>query len=185
MEVPASNRLNLSSDATTPELTDAGGQPTGVHPPKPYVTELETQRRGPPAFGPVILCVPSMGAVLKGFKSPVCKPNMISNEHGNISRSQGGPGDRPAERRLRENREPMNKNRIEGRRDRASWHNTAKPFGWVSEVNAAVVRGRTASLPGETCPARAGQESAAAIVVCDKPGAAKPAETKKPEALTP
>ena len=66
---------------------------------------------------------------------------------------------------------PMNKNRIEGRRDRASWHHTAKPFGWVSEVNAAVVRGRTASLPGETCPVRAGQESAEAIVVGREPGA--------------
>ena len=128
-----------------------------------------------PALAAVILCVPSMGAVLKGFKSPVCKPNMNSNEHANTSRSQGGPGDRPAERRLGKIRKPMNKNHIQGRRDRASWHNTAKPFGWVPEVNVAVVRGRTASLPGETCPARAGQESAAAIVVRDKPGAARPA----------
>ena len=116
-------------------------------------------------------CVPSMGAVLKGFESPVCKPNMNSNEPGNISRSQGGPGDRSAERSLGKNREPMNKNRIEGRRDRASWHHTAKPFGWVSEVNAAVVRRRTAFLPGETCPVRAGQESAEAIVVDHEPGA--------------
>ena len=132
-----------------------------------------TQRNGKAGqpFAPVIWCVPSMGAVLKGLKSPVCKPNMIRDEHANTSRSQGGPGDRSAESRLGKNREPMNKNRIEGRRDQASWHNTAKPFGWVPEVNAAVVRGRTAFLPGETCAARAGQESAAAIVVRGKPGA--------------
>ena len=114
-----------------------------------------------------------MGAVLKGFKSPVCKPNMISNEHGNISRSQGGPGDRSAESRLGKIREPMNKNRIEGRRAGTSWHNTAKSSGLGAEVNAAVVRGRTASLPGETCPVRAGQESAEAIVVGREPGAGK------------
>jgi len=131
------------------------------------------QLPGAAAVACSILCVPSMGAVLKGFKSPVCKPNMVSNEHANTSRSQGGPGDRPAERRLGENREPMNKNRIEGRRDRASWHHTAKPNGWVPEVHAAVVRGRTSSLPGETCPVRAGQESAEAIVVDHEPGVGK------------
>ena len=119
----------------------------------------------------MLWCVPSMGAVLKGFKSPVCKPNMNSNEHANTSRSQGGPGDRPAERRLGKIRKPMNKNHIQGRRGRASWHHTAKPFGWVPQVNVAVVRGRTASLPGETCPVRAGQESAEAIVVDREPGA--------------
>jgi hypothetical protein len=115
-------------------------------------------------------CVPSLGAVLKGFKSPVCEPNMNSNEHANTSRSQDGPGDRPAGRRLGKIRKPMNKNHIQGRRDRASWHNTAKPFGWVPQVNVAVVRGRTVSLPGETCPVRAGQESAEAIVVDREPG---------------
>ena len=100
------------------------------------------------------LCVPGMGAVLRGLKSPKYKPNMNSNEHENISRSQGAKGDRGSERRLCKTREPMDKNLIEGRRDEVSWHNTAKPFGLVSEVNEAVVRGRTAFLPGE--PERSG-----------------------------
>ena len=63
-----------------------------------------------------------------------------------------------AERRLGETREPMNKNLIEGRHDGASWHNTAKPFGLVAEVNEAVVRGRTAFLPGEISAVRAARE---------------------------
>ena len=54
----------------------------------------------------------------------------------------------------------MNKNLIEGRRDGASWHNTAKPTGEVVEVNQAVVRGRTASLPGEVSGVRAPEKSA-------------------------
>ena len=43
----------------------------------------------------------------------------------------------------------MNKNRIEGRRAVVSWHNTAKPFGSRTEVNAAVVQGSIVFLPGE------------------------------------
>jgi hypothetical protein len=43
----------------------------------------------------------------------------------------------------------MNKNYIEGRYDRESWHHTAKPIGSVVEVNAAVVQGSNAFLPGE------------------------------------
>ena len=53
------------------------------------------------------------------------------------------------EGRLGETGEPMNKNHIEGRHDAVSWHNTAKPFGLVVEVNVAVVRGSNAFLPGE------------------------------------
>ena len=67
----------------------------------------------------------------------------------NTSRGQGATGDRRSERRLCKTREPMNKNLIEGRRDGASWHNTAKPVGEVVEVNQAAVRGRTVFLPGE------------------------------------
>ncbi len=52
----------------------------------------------------------------------------------------------------------MNKNHIRGRYDGASWHNTAKPTGSVVEVNVAVVRRRTALLPGEISAAR-GRES--------------------------
>ena len=43
----------------------------------------------------------------------------------------------------------MDKNRIEGRRVVVSWHNTAKPSGLRTEVNAAVVQGSIVSLPGE------------------------------------
>jgi len=58
----------------------------------------------------------------------------------------------------------MDKNRIEGRHGTTSWHNTAKPSGLPVEVNAAVVQGSIVQLPGEICPARAGQKSAEAIV---------------------
>ncbi len=53
------------------------------------------------------------------------------------------------EGRLWETCEPMNKNRIEGRRGLVSWHHTAKPFGSSAEVNAAVVQGSIESLPRE------------------------------------
>jgi hypothetical protein len=56
----------------------------------------------------------------------------------------------------------MNKNHIRGRLGRASWHNTAKPTGLASEVNVAVVRWRTASLPGEISTAR-DRESGSAV----------------------
>ena len=77
---------------------------------------------------------------------------------------KGEPGDRASGGRLGKTREPMDKNPIQGRRDEASWHNTAKPSGLVAEVNGAVVRGRTAFLPGETSAARAVEESAEVIV---------------------
>ena len=59
----------------------------------------------------------------------------------------------------------MNKNRIEGRYGKTSWHNTAKSSGLPVEVNAAVVQGSITLLPGEACRERSGQESAEAIVV--------------------
>jgi hypothetical protein len=119
------------------------------------------------------MCVPSMGTVQMGFKSPVYKPEIMKMNTKNTSRSQGVASDRRSERRLCKTRVPMNKNLIEGRCDGASWHNTAKPTGEVVEVNQAVVRGRTVFLPGEVSPVRAGEKSAAVIVVRDKPGAAK------------
>jgi hypothetical protein len=54
----------------------------------------------------------------------------------------------------------MNKNLIQGRYDEASWPNTAKPCGLVVQVNEAVVRGRTAFLPGEVSSVRADEKSA-------------------------
>ena len=59
----------------------------------------------------------------------------------------------------------MDKNRIEGRYGTTSWHNTAKSSGLPVEVNAAVVQGSIALLPGEICRERSGQKSAEAIVV--------------------
>jgi len=56
----------------------------------------------------------------------------------------------------------MNKNRIGGRYGGMSWHNTAKSIGEAVEVNVAVVRRRTASLPGEISIAR-GRESGSAV----------------------
>ena len=64
----------------------------------------------------------------------------------------------------------MNKNLIKGRRDGVSWHNTANSTGEVAEVNQAVVRGRTASLPGEISGVRAPEKSAEVIVVGKRAG---------------
>jgi hypothetical protein len=56
----------------------------------------------------------------------------------------------------------MNKNHMRGRCGGASWHNTAKPIGEAVEVNVAVVRRRTASLPGEISATR-GRASDSAV----------------------
>lgn len=53
------------------------------------------------------------------------------------------------EGRLWETCELMDKNCIKGRRMAMSWHNTAKSFGSLAEVNAAVVQESTVLLPGE------------------------------------
>jgi hypothetical protein len=58
----------------------------------------------------------------------------------------------------------MNKNRIEGRHEAMSWHNTAKSSGMPVEVNAAAVRRSNVPLPGEIPPPRGGGKSAEAIV---------------------
>ena len=46
-------------------------------------------------------------------------------------------------------REPMDKNRIEGRHGASRWHNTPKATGMPVEVNAAAVRRSNVPLPGE------------------------------------
>ena len=58
----------------------------------------------------------------------------------------------------------MDKNHIEGRPGLVSWHNTAKPFDLARQVNGAIVRGRTAFLPGEISAVRAAEKSAEVIV---------------------
>ena len=100
-----------------------------------------------------------------GVQVPGVKIEMNRNEQISTSRSQGSAGDRVAERRLRETRKSMDKNPIQGRSGLVSWHNTAKPFDLARQVDGAIVRGRTAFLPGEACRVRARQESAEVIVV--------------------
>ncbi len=75
-----------------------------------------------------------------------------------------GKGNRPGEGRLGENRELMDKNRIEGRRGASRWHNTPKTTGMPSEVNAAAVRWSNVQLPGEIRLEQSGRKSAEAIV---------------------
>ena len=76
----------------------------------------------------------------------------------------------------------MDKNRIEGRYDGMSWHNTAKSIGLVVEVNAAVVQGSNAFLPGEIPRRKCRGKSAEAIVAEKRAGGVDtPVETKTPE----
>lgn len=88
------------------------------------------------------------------------------------SRGQGREGNRPSEGRLGKSRERMNKNPIQGRPGRVSWHNTAKPFDSTREVNEVVARRRTAFLPGEIPPEPSGGKSAEAIVASSPKGRA-------------
>lgn len=48
--------------------------------------------------------------------------------------------------------EPTDRNVIEGRVSRASWHNTTKPLGSGDTVNDTVVQGQFTFLFGEVCP---------------------------------
>ncbi len=113
--------------------------------------------RGGQSVGSDALCVPSMGTVQRGFKSPVYRTNI--EEPKNVltmkrtTRGQLRMGDRPWEGRLWESHQPMNKNLIRGRRGGMSWHNTAKFCRSATEVNEAVGWRRTVFLPGEICPA--------------------------------
>ena len=64
----------------------------------------------------------------------------------------------------------MNKNLIEGRSGWVSWHNTAKPFDSIREVNEAVVWWRHAFLPGEISGSSDPEKSAEVVLVRRKPG---------------
>jgi hypothetical protein len=98
-----------------------------------------------------------------GFKSLVETPDMKMKRPP--SEANSGAGDRSGKGRLGENRELMDKNRIEGRHGAMSWHNTAKSSGMPVEVNPAAVRWSNVQLPGEICPASVGQKSADVVVV--------------------
>ncbi len=81
------------------------------------------------------------------------------------SEANSEKGDLSGEGRLGENRELMDKNRIEGRHGAMSWHNTAKSSGMPVEVNSAAVRRSNVQLPGEISPSQDGEKSAEVIVV--------------------
>jgi len=99
------------------------------------------------------LCVPSMGTVQRGFKSPVYRTNIeepkkvltMQRTTGSQLRCREGPW----EGRLRESHQPMNKNLMRSRRGGMSWYNTAKFRRSAAEVNEAVGWRRTVFLPGE------------------------------------
>jgi len=79
-----------------------------------------------------------------GFKSLVEIPEHENEE--TTTRGQARKGDRPREGRLWENRELMDKNRIEGRHGASRWHNTPKAIGMPVEVNPAAVREKSAEV---------------------------------------
>jgi hypothetical protein len=81
------------------------------------------------------------------------------------SEANSGAGDRSGEGRLGENRELMDKNRIEGRHGASRGHNTPKTSGMPVEVNSAAVRWSNVQLPGEISRASAREKSAEVIVV--------------------
>jgi hypothetical protein len=128
------------------------------------------------------------GHVVNGVQVP-CGNTKHENAE-TTTRGQARKGDRPREGRLWEcpkgrhsgnlrnaqsprrdgaqrsqNRELMDKNRIEGRHGATSWHNTAKLIGMPVEVNPAAVRWSNVPLPGEISRASAPEKSAEVIVV--------------------
>jgi hypothetical protein len=64
------------------------------------------------------------------------KIEMNRNEQISTSRSQGGTGDRVAERRICKTRKSMNKNHIQGRPGLVSWHNTATAHAAIAASEA-------------------------------------------------
>ncbi len=81
------------------------------------------------------------------------------------SEANSDAGDRSGEGRLGEIREPMDKNRIEGRHGAMRGHNTPKSSGMPVEVNSAAVRRSNVQLPGEISPSQDGEKSAEVEVV--------------------
>src|SRR5690606_29809600 len=81
------------------------------------------------------------------------------------SEANSEQGDLSGEGRLGENRELMDKNRIEGRHGASRGHNTPKTSGMPVEVNPAAVRWSNVQLPGEISPPQGGEKSAEVIVI--------------------
>ena len=81
------------------------------------------------------------------------------------SEANSEKGDLSGEGRLGENRELMDKNRIEGRHGASRGHNTPKTSGVPVEVNPAAVQWSNVQLPGEISPSQDSEKSAEVIVV--------------------
>ncbi len=77
---------------------------------------------------------------------------MVSPSGGTTSQGQGRHREVGSEGSRRQNREPTNRNRIQGRYAGASGPRITKPRYPRVQVNAAVVRGKITLLSGEICP---------------------------------
>ena len=99
------------------------------------------------------------------------------------SEANSEKGDLSGEGRLGENRELMDKNRIEGRQGAPRWHNTPKAAGMPLEANPAAVRWSNVQLPGEIS-ARQRDEKSAEVVVVGKQAGVRMSTAKLPDSLT-
>ena len=81
------------------------------------------------------------------------------------SEANSQKGDLLGEGGLGENRELMDKIRIEGRQGASRWHNTPKASGMPLEVNPAAVRWSNVSLPGEVSSVSKAAEKSAEVIV--------------------
>ena len=99
------------------------------------------------------LCVPSMGMIQMGFKSPVNRMKIEEQKKllAMKSTTRGQLRDREGawEGRLWESCQTMNKNLMRGRQSGKSWHNAAKSCHSTLEVNEAFGQWRIVFLPGE------------------------------------
>jgi hypothetical protein len=94
----------------------------------------------PLAVGCDVLCVPSMGTVLVGLKSPVLKPKHDENILMKIpAKAKVSESDLWAKRRQGKTHEPMNKNLIQPERSGDSQPKAA-PQGWAKPSNADATR---------------------------------------------
>jgi hypothetical protein len=100
------------------------------------------------------------------------------------SEANSEKGDLSGEGRLGENRELMDKNRIEGRHGASRGHNTPKTSGMPVEVNSAAVRWSNVQLPGEISSSQGDEKSAEAIVVEETSRGRDALQTTIPERLT-
>jgi hypothetical protein len=101
-----------------------------------------------------------------------------------LSEANSEQGDLSGEGRLGENRELMDKNRIEGRHGASRGHNTPKTPGMPVEVNPAAVRWSNVPLPGEISLPLGREKSAEVIVIGETSRGRDARPTTIPEAST-